>query len=245
MEVSKKIVFIKDWILNYVNSMPKKAKALVIGISGGIDSSVTSALCAMTGLKTIALCMPIKQITSQHDLSLKHKEWLEEKFKNVETYTIELDEVFKSFQSKLSKFDNSHGMSNSRARIRMTTLYQVAAANNGIVVGTGNKVEDFGVGFFTKYGDGGVDISPIADCTKTEVWELGKELKILEEIIKAQPTDGLWDDERTDEKQLGLTYEQVEEAMSNSSSKNRLKYEEIRKLNLHKMQTIPVCKIPK
>ena len=244
MEVSKKTIFIKDWILNYVNSMPKKAQSLVIGVSGGIDSSVTSALCAMTGLKTIALCMPIKQIPSQHDLSLKHKEWLEEKFKNVETYTIELDEVFKSFQSKLSKFDNSHGMANSRARIRMTTLYQVAAANNGIVVGTGNKVEDFGVGFFTKYGDGGVDISPIADCTKTEVWELGKELKILEEIIKAQPTDGLWEDGRTDEKQLGLTYEQVEEAMSNSNSKNRLKYEKIRKLNLHKMESIPVCKIP-
>ena len=197
MEVSKKVVFIKDWILNYVNSMPKKAQSLVIGVSGGIDSSVTSALCAMTGLKTIALCMPIKQISSQHDLSLKHKVWLEEKFKNVETYTIELDEVFKSFQSKLSKFDNDHGMANSRARIRMTTLYQVAAANNGIVVGTGNKVEDFGVGFYTKYGDGGVDISPIADCTKTEVWELGKELGILEEIIEAQPTDGLWDDGRT------------------------------------------------
>ena len=245
MEVSKKTIFIKDWILNYVNSMPKKAQSLVIGVSGGIDSSVTSALCAMTGLKTIALCMPIKQISSQHDLSLKHKVWLEEKFKNVETYTIELDEVFKSFKSKLSKFDNSRGMANSRARIRMTTLYQVAAANNGIVVGTGNKVEDFGVGFFTKYGDGGVDISPIADCTKTEVWELGKELKVLEEIIKAQPTDGLWDDGRTDLNQLGLTYEEVEEAMSNPNSKNRSKYEEIRKINLHKMESIPVCKIPK
>jgi len=191
MEVSKKVVFIKDWILNYVNSMPKKAQSLVIGISGGIDSSVTSTLCAMTGIKTIVLNMPIKQISSQQDLSLKHKEWLKEKFKNVEFYTIDLDEVFKSFQSKLSKFDNDHGMANSRARIRMTTLYQVAAANNGIVVGTGNKVEDFGVGFYTKYGDGGVDISPIADCTKTEVWEIGKELKVLEEIIKAQPTDGL------------------------------------------------------
>ena len=210
MEVSKKTIFIKDCILNYVNSMPKKAQSLVIGVSGGIDSSVTSTLCAMTGLKTIALCMPIKQIPSQHDLSLKHKEWLEEKFKNVETYTIELDEVFKSFKSKLLKFDNSHGMANSRARIRMTTLYQVAAANNGIVVGTGNKVEDFGGGFFTKYGDGGVDISPIADCTKTEVRELGKELKVLEEIINAQPTDGLWDDGRTDLNQLGLTYEEVE-----------------------------------
>jgi len=245
MEVSKKVAFIKDWILNYVNSMPKKAQSLVIGISGGIDSSVTSTLCAMTGIKTIIASMPIKQISSQHDLSIKHKEWLKQKFKNVEPYTIELDEVFKSFQAKLSKFKNDHGMANSRARIRMTTLYQVAAANNGIVVGTGNKVEDFGVGFYTKYGDGGVDISPIADCTKTEVWELGKELKVLEEIIKAQPTDGLWDDGRTDVSQLGLTYQEVEEAMSNPNSINRSRYQEIRKLNLHKMESIPVCKIPK
>ncbi len=245
MEVSKKIVFIKDWILNYVNSMPVKAQSLVIGISGGIDSSVTSSLSAMTGLKTIVVSMPIKQIASQHDLSLKHKKWLKDKFKNVESHTIELDEVFKLFQLRLSDFDSVHGLANSRARIRMTTLYQIASANKGIVVGTGNKVEDFGVGFYTKYGDGGVDISPIADCTKTEVWELGKELGILDEIIIAQPTDGLWDDGRTDVGQLGLTYQEVEEAMSNLNSKNRSKYEKIRKLNLHKMQSIPVCKIPK
>jgi NAD+ synthase len=245
MEVSKKIVFIKDWILNYINSMPKQATSLVIGISGGIDSSVASTLCAMTGTKTIVLTMPIKQISSQHDLSLKHEKWLKNKFKNIESHTIELDEVFKSFQSKLSGFDNEHGLANSRARIRMTTLYQVAAANNGIVVGTGNKVEDFGVGFYTKYGDGGVDISPIADCTKTEVWELGKELGILEEIIQAQPTDGLWDDGRTDVSQLGLTYQELEEAINNSNSPHRSKYLEQRKLNLHKMQPIPVCKIPK
>jgi len=245
MEVSKKIIFIKNWILNYVNSMPKKAQSLVIGISGGIDSSVTSSLCAMTGLKTIIVSMPIKQIKSQHDLSLKHKKWLTDKFKNVESHTIELDEIFKLFQLRLSDFDSDHGLANSRARIRMTTLYQIASSNKGIVVGTGNKVEDFGIGFYTKYGDGGVDISPIADCTKTEVWELGKELGILDEIITAQPTDGLWDDGRTDVGQLGLTYQEVEEAMSNSNSKNRSKYEEIRKLNLHKMQSIPVCKIPK
>ena len=245
MEVSKKVVFIKDWILNYTNSMPNKANALVIGISGGIDSSVTSTLCAMTGIKTIVLTMPIKQIISQHNLSLKHEKWLKNKFKNVETHTIELDEVFKSFKLKLSDFGSEHGLANSRARIRMTTLYQVAAANNGIVVGTGNKVEDFGVGFYTKYGDGGVDISPIADCTKTEVWELGKELSILEEIIQAQPTDGLWDDGRTDVGQLGLTYQELEDAIINSNSPHRSKYLEKRKLNLHKMQPIPVCKIPK
>ena len=245
MEASKKIVFIKDWILNYVNSMPKKAESLVIGISGGVDSSVTSTLCAMTGLKTIVLTMPIKQRSSQHDLSLKHKDWLKEKFENVESHIIKLDEVFNSFKSSLSSFDNEHGMANSRARIRMTTLYQVAAANKGIVVGTGNKVEDFGVGFYTKYGDGGVDISPIADCTKTEVRELGKELKIQEEIINAKPTDGLWDDGRTDENQLGMKYEEVEEAMENPNSSNYEKYIKIRKLNLHKMEPVPFCKIPK
>ena len=245
MEVSKKIVFIKDWILSYTNSMPIKANSLVIGISGGIDSSVTSTICAMTGKKTIILTMPIKQIKTQHDLSLKHEKWLKNKFKNIESHTIELDEVFKSFQSKLSDFENVHGLANSRARIRMTTLYQVAAANNGIVVGTGNKVEDFGVGFYTKYGDGGVDISPIADCTKTEVWELGKELGILKEIMQAQPTDGLWDDGRTDVGQLGLTYQELEDAMINSNSPHRSKYLEKRKLNLHKMEPIPVCKIPK
>ena len=245
MEVSKKIVFIKDWILNYVNSMPKKADSLVIGISGGIDSSVSSTLCAMTGIKTMVLTMPIKQKNDQHNLSLKHQEWLKDKFNNVEGYTISLDELFNSFKSSLSKFDNDYGMANSRARLRMTTLYQVASANNGIVIGTGNKIEDFGVGFYTKYGDGGVDISPIGDCNKSEVWELGKELNILKEIIDAAPTDGLWDDGRTDESQLGLSYKELEEAMSNEDSQNRDKYLKIRKINLHKMESIPVCKIPK
>jgi len=245
MEVSKKVIFIKDWILNYVNSMPTKAKSLVIGISGGIDSSVSSTLSAMTGLKTIAISMPIKQQGNQHDLSLKHQEWLKKNFKNVSGFTIELDDLFNSFETTLSKFNNEHGMANSRARLRMSTLYQVAAANNGIVVGTGNKVEDFGVGFYTKYGDGGVDISPIADCNKTEVWELGKELNILKEIIEAPPTDGLWDDGRTDEGQLGLSYTELEEAMNNKNSINRDKYIKIRNANLHKMDPIPVCKIPK
>ena len=245
METGKKVVFIKDWILNYVNSMPKKAESLVIGISGGIDSSVSSTLSAMTGLKTIAISMPIKQKTNQHDLSLKHQEWLKKNFKNVSGFTIELDDLFNSFEKTLSKFNNEHGMANSRARLRMSTLYQVAAANNGIVVGTGNKVEDFGVGFYTKYGDGGVDISPIADCNKSEVWELGKELNILKEIIEAPPTDGLWDDGRTDEGQLGLSYKELEEAMDNEKSINRDKYIKIRNANLHKMNPIPVCKIPK
>ena len=181
MKTSEKVIFISNWINDYVAKMPNRAQSLVIGISGGIDSSVSSTLSAMTGLKTIVLSMPIKQKSSQHDLSLKHQEWLTKNFSNVKAHTIDLDQLFKSFKSTLSNFDNELGMANSRARLRMTTLYQVAAANKGIVVGTGNKIEDFGVGFYTKYGDGGVDISPIADCNKTDIWEMGKELKILKE----------------------------------------------------------------
>ena len=242
MDSSKKVIFIKDWILDYVNSMPKKAETLVIGISGGIDSSVSSTLSAMTGLKTIVLSMPIKQKSVQHDLSLKHQEWLKQNFKNVEGITVELDSLFSTFENTLKDFNSLHGMANSRARLRMTTLYQVAAANNGIVVGTGNKVEDFGVGFYTKYGDGGVDISPIADCTKTQVWEIGKYLGISKEIINAEPTDGLWDDGRSDIKQLGMSYQDLEKAMQNNKDPNYKKYLSLRKKNLHKMEPIPVCK---
>ena len=244
MKPLEKAQFISNWIKDYVEKMPSKAQSLIIGISGGIDSSVSSALSAMTGIKTIVLSMPIKQKSSQHDLSLKHQEWLVKNFDNVEAHTLNLDKLFETFESTLSNFDSELGMANSRARIRMTTLYQVAAANKGIVVGTGNKVEDFGVGFYTKYGDGGVDISPIADCNKSEVWEIGKSINILQEIIEAAPTDGLWDDGRTDEGQLGLKYEELEEAMNNVNSINREKYEKIRKINLHKMVPIPVCKIP-
>ena len=244
MSPSEKVKYISNWIKSYVDHMPNRAQSLVIGISGGIDSSVTSTLSAMTGLKTIVLSMPIKQKENQHDLSLKHRKWLVEKFQNVEAHTLSLDKLFDSFSSTLNKFDNEHGFANSRARLRMATVYQVAAANKGIVVGTGNKVEDFGVGFYTKYGDGGVDISPIADCNKTEVWELGKELGILKEIIDAPPTDGLWDDGRTDEGQLGFKYEDLEDAMVNPDSPHKAEYEKIRKQNLHKMVPIPVCKIP-
>ena len=245
MDVKKRAKIISDWINNYCDSQSYKPKTLIVGISGGIDSSVVSTLCANTGRKTIVLTMPIKQIKSQHDLSISHAKWLKEKYKNVEHHLIEMDKIFNSFSQVLNKFDNEHGYANSRARLRMATLYQVAAANNGIVVGTGNKVEDFGVGFYTKYGDGGVDISPIADCTKTQVWELGRHLGVSDDIINTPPTDGLWDDGRTDEGQLGLTYQELEEAMENDNSKNRKKYLDIRKLNLHKMDSIPVCKIPK
>tara|TARA_B110000438_G_scaffold260008_1_gene269794 strand:+ start:360 stop:1100 length:741 start_codon:yes stop_codon:yes gene_type:complete len=243
MNTSEKITYIKNWILDYCKSMPKEAETLVVGISGGIDSSVTSTLCALTGKKTIVLSMPINQIKDQHDLSIKHQNWLKSKFRNVESDSIVLDGVFKSFKDLLHKFNNDHGLANSRARLRMLTLYQVAASNNGIVVGTGNKIEDFGVGFYTKYGDGGVDISPIADCTKSQVWEIGKDLGLLKEIIEAQPTDGLWDDGRTDLSQLKMSYKELEDAMKDTSNKNHKKYLEIRKRNLHKMNPIPVCKI--
>ena len=243
MQIPERVDYIKNWINDYCKSTSKEPDSLIIGISGGIDSSVTSTLCALTGKKTIVLSMFINQIKEQRNLSLKHQEWLKKKFKNVAGYLIDLDNVFKSFKTSLTQFDNEHGMANSRARLRMTTLYQAAASNNGIVVGTGNKVEDFGVGFYTKYGDGGVDISPIADCTKSQVWEMGKHLGVLEEIAKAEPTDGLWDDGRTDVVQLGMSYQELEKAMKDPTSAGYKKYLKIRKRNLHKMNPIPVCKM--
>ena len=243
MQTSERINYIKKWIVDYCESMSKKPDSLVIGISGGIDSSVTSTICALTGKKTIVLSMPIKQIKEQHDLSIKHQNWLKEKFKSVSSHLIDLELVFETFKHSLSKFNNERGMANTKARLRMVTLYQVAAANNGIVVGTGNKVEDFGVGFYTKYGDGGVDISPLADCTKTQVWEMGEDLGIIEEIVKADPTDGLWEDGRPDVSQLGMSYQDLEKAMIDSNSPGYKKYLEIRNRNLHKMKPIPICKM--
>ena len=245
MKSKDKIKFIVDWIKSYVTNISKQPVSLVIGVSGGVDSALTSTLCAKTGLRTIAISMPIKQNLSQHDLSLRHLDFLKNNFNNVEVQTIELDSVFSSFQNTMKSHDSDLAFANSRSRLRMVTLYQVAQSNNGIVVGTGNKVEDFGVGFYTKYGDGGVDISPIADCTKSDVWELAKEIGVIREIIDAEPTDGLWDDSRNDENQLGLSYKQLEEAMINKNSEFYKKYEEIRQPNLHKMKPIPVCEIPK
>ena len=242
MNVKKREKIIVDWINNYCDTTSFEPKSLVVGISGGIDSSVVSTLCALTKRKTIVLSMPIKQIKSQHDLSIEHANWLMRKFKNVEHKILELENVFKNFETTLNEFNNEHGFANSRARLRMTTLYQVAAATSGIVVGTGNKVEDFGVGFYTKYGDGGVDISPIADCKKTQVWELGKHLGVSQKIVDAEPTDGLWNDGRNDTDQLGMTYAELEKAMENKQDPNYKKYLEIRRKNLHKMDPIPVCK---
>ncbi len=245
MNSKDKIEYIINWIKNYTKSIKSQPVSLIIGVSGGVDSALTSTLCAHTGFKTIAISMPIKQNSAQHDLSLRHLDYLKNNFKNVECKIIELDSIFNIFKSTMKDFDSELAFANSRSRLRMVTLYQVAQSNNGIVVGTGNKVEDFGVGFYTKYGDGGVDISPIADCTKSEVWQLAGEIGVIKDIIDAAPTDGLWDDSRNDENQLGLSYKQLEEAMENKNSEYYKKYEEIRGPNLHKMKPIPVCEFPR
>ena len=243
MNTSEKINFISNWIADY--SKNNNFSSLVIGISGGIDSAVTSALSARTNLQTHVVTMPILDHQTLNNRGNNHVDWLKKNFKNITHHHIDLSKVFGEFQDKLGSNNSEHGYANSQARLRMTTLYQIAASNNGIVVGTGNKVEDFGIGFYTKYGDGGVDISPIADCLKTEVWDIGKELGINQEIIEADPTDGLWTDGRTDEQQVGLSYEEIEEAMLNEQSSNRNRYIEIRSKNVHKMEPIPVCILPK
>ena len=243
MNTTDKIKYISKWIKTYANS--NNFNSLVIGISGGIDSAVTSTLSAKTGLKTIVANMPILDHKTTNDRGLSHISWLKKNFENVKDLKIDLSVVFENFKTALNSNNSEHGYANSQARIRMTTLYQIAASNNGIVVGTGNKVEDFGIGFYTKYGDGGVDISPIADCLKTEIWDIGKELMINKDIIDAAPTDGLWTDGRSDEEQVGLSYPEIEEAMLNENSSNRNKYLKIRKNNVHKMNPIPVCILPK
>jgi NAD+ synthase len=242
---------ITAWIKNYAQQAGMKS--LVVGISGGIDSAVVSALCARTGLNTVAVTMPIRQRPDLHDLSMRQGAWLANNFDNVRHEIIDLTSTFDEFEKRLATYPNELGLANSRSRLRMVTLYQIAQTVQGIVVGTGNKVEDFGVGFYTKYGDGGVDISPIADCYKTEVWQMGRELGVLEDIINAEPTDGLWDDGRTDQDQLGgLSYAELEVAMrmdlgeittdETSLTSNLSKYRAIRSRSLHKMNPIPVFK---
>jgi NAD+ synthase len=243
MKSVEKIDFISNWIKDYASNA--NVKSLVIGISGGIDSAVTSTLSAMTGLNTYVVTMPILDHQTLNQRAINHVNWLKNKFSNINYLDVNLSNVFNDFKKVLGENNSEHGYANSQARLRMTTLYQVAASNNGIVVGTGNKVEDFGIGFYTKYGDGGVDISPIADCLKTEVWDMARELDILDEIIEAKPTDGLWTDSRTDEDQVGLSYPEIEEAMLNENSQNRQKYLDIRKKSIHKMIPIPVCILPK
>jgi NAD+ synthase len=255
---AKRIKHIVKWLKGYARSA--KIDTFVVGISGGIDSSVVSALCARTGLKTIVVQMPIRQNKKLDSRSSMQAAWLRERYPDAVTHiSMDLTPVFTAFEKRVEPVcGNSDAITlafaNSRSRLRMMTLYQIAQSHGGIVVGTGNKVEDFGVGFFTKYGDGGVDISPIGDCMKTEVWDMGRELGLEQEIIDADPTDGLWDDDRTDEGQLGLTYPELELAMiqaetnsgvDNRQQKDNLKrYRAIRARNLHKMEPIPVCKMP-
>ena len=243
---------ISNWILDYASS--NGISRLVVGVSGGIDSAVTSTLCARTGLGTMVLNMPIHQTDSpQYDLSNQHIEWLTSNWENVESHIIDLSETFDSFGKDMNSNFSDLSLANSRARLRMTTLYNFASRLDGIVVGTGNKVEDFGVGFFTKYGDGGVDISPLADLYKSEVYALAESLGIIQEIQDAAPTDGLWNDGRTDEDQIGATYDELEWAMkeiANPSGDISIRqrevlqiYQRLHKANSHKMNPIPVFKM--
>jgi len=244
---------ITNWISDY--ALENDIRALVVGVSGGVDSAVTSTLSARTGIRTIVLNMPIHQKKYQDDLSNKHISWLKDNFNNVEERIVNLSKTYDSFVETISVDEVSDlALANSRARLRMTALYATAGSNGGIVVGTGNKVEDFGVGFYTKYGDGGVDISPIADLLKTEVYQIARELDIIEEIIQAAPTDGLWGDGRSDEEQLGASYEELEWAMkesknpSNKDLSEREKdvlgiYQRLNKSNSHKMNPIPIFKL--
>lgn len=246
---------ITAWIEDYAHRA--NIKTLVVGISGGIDSAVVSTLCARTNRDVIVVTMPIRQRPDLHDLSMRHGHWLRERYPNVHHEVVDLTPAFDEFEKCMSKtqgtYDSLLAFANSRSRLRMITLYQIAQSTAGIVVGTGNKVEDFGVGFYTKYGDGGVDISPIADCYKSEVWAMGRELGVLDDIINAAPTDGLWDDGRTDEDQIGLSYEELEVAMRMSngeltpSNEPRLlaninKFLQLHARNSHKMNPIPVFK---
>lgn len=241
---------IQEWILSY--TVENKITTLVVGVSGGIDSAVVSTLCAKTGLPTLVINMPLNSSESNTNLSNKHISFLCSKFSNVHGYTIDLSKTFQEFKSNelfKQEFNSELGFANTKSRLRMITLYQIAASRNGIVVGTGNKVEDFGVGFYTKYGDGGVDISPIADLYKTEVRNLGRHLGIIDEIINAEPTDGLWEDNRVDEVQIGATYEELEWAMEKGVGKQNYSEKEYKiietfvsfnKKNKHKMVSIPI-----
>ena len=258
MQTEKVIEHIVDWLKSYVSEA--KMNGFVVGVSGGIDSAVTSTLCAKTGMDVLVLEMPIHQGKKQVTRADKHIDWLMENFENVKRQPVELTTVFDSLIKVLPEVDNEEdrfmSLANTRARLRMTTLYYFAALKKYLVAGTGNKVEDFGVGFYTKYGDGGVDLSPIADLLKTEVYELGRVLGINDDIMKAPPTDGLWGDNRTDEDQIGASYPELEWAMAmdeNGKTVNDFSgrdeevfaiYKRLNTANKHKMVPIPICVIP-
>ena len=254
MQSKKVIEHITQWLKNY--AIDSKQNGYIIGISGGIDSALTSTLCALTGLDVLIVSLPLRQRKEEYDRAKKHIKDLTSKFNNVKSLDIDLTSVFTQLEISLplETVSNKLAMANTRSRLRMTTLYALGQNSGLLVAGTGNKIEDFGVGFFTKYGDGGVDVSPIADLTKTQVRNLAKELGIQSEILDAAPTDGLWDEDRTDELQMGASYPELEWAMGyigdESSLSTREKevlsiYKRLNKVNQHKMLPIPVCKIPK
>jgi NAD+ synthase len=259
MNTEKVVEHIVSWLKEYATNA--KINGFVIGISGGIDSAVTSTLCAKTGFPLLCLEIPIHQAKNQVTRASNHIEWLQQHFSKVESQTVELTPVFDSLVAAFPKVKNEEerfmSLANTRARLRMTSLYYFAALNGYLVAGTGNKVEDFGVGFYTKYGDGGVDLSPIADLMKSEVYEIAKYLGVNKEIIKAAPTDGLWGDDRTDEDQIGASYPELEWAMisieegrsANDFEGRKQKvleiYTKLHNANKHKMNPIPVCEIPK
>ena len=253
----KVIDHIVNWLRSYADN--SGMNGFVVGVSGGIDSALTSTLCALTEKPVLCLEMPIHQESNQVSRAKEHIAWLEKKFTNVSHHSLYLTSVFESFKEIVPPAESDENqflsLANTRARFRMTTLYYFAALKRYLVAGTGNKVEDFGVGFYTKYGDGGVDLSPIADLMKSEVFLLAKTLDIIEVIQNAAPTDGLWGDDRTDEDQIGATYDELEWAMKNQNTKSNLYskrekevldiYTKLNTQNQHKMQAIPVCKIPK
>lgn len=255
MNTSKVIQHIVKWLDEYTSTAGMNG--FVIGVSGGIDSALTSTLCAMTGKRLVVLNMPIRQHAAQYTRSAEHIAWLKKKFPNVEDAEVELSGVLDAFESALpNDIQDFLTMANTRSRLRMVTLYAFAGHHKLVVAGTGNKIEDFGVGFFTKYGDGGVDISPIADLTKTEVYSLAKELGVAQSIQAAPPTDGLFGDDRTDEDQIGASYPELEWAMAyienNSKDAMTARQKEVMEIylkrnraNKHKMIAIPVCTIPK
>ncbi|MBL0328407.1 MAG: NAD(+) synthase [Bacteroidetes bacterium] len=255
MQNKEVINHIVNWLSHYADQ--SKTSGFVIGISGGIDSAVTSTLCAKTGKPVICLNMPIHQHKAEYDRGHEHIHWLKQNFKNVSSHEVELTETFKTISSALpTDIQDWLTMANTRSRLRMTTLYAFACHHKMLVAGTGNKVEDFGIGFFTKYGDGGVDLSPIADLMKSEVYALAKELGVASSIQVAPPTDGLFADSRSDEDQIGATYDELEWAMKFIANPNDFStfndrqktvldiYTRMNKANQHKMNPIPVCVIP-
>lgn len=259
LHIEKTVDFIVNWLKTYAENA--KVNGFVVGVSGGIDSAVTSTLCAMTGFKTICVELPIHQAISQVNRKKEHISQLKNRFENVESLSIDLTSTFEEFKKNVPESENidkfNLSLANSRSRLRMTTLYYIAGIHGLLVAGTGNKVEDFGVGFYTKYGDGGVDLSPIADLMKSEVYQIGRFIQVPQSILDAVPTDGLFGDDRSDEDQLGASYDELEWAMLQAEKGKEAAsfegrdleifniYKRLNFANQHKMKPIPVCEIPK